>query len=334
MNNAGRIVLLAGTTQWIMWELRAVIELGFVRKLIILFPSKTKSNFGEQYLDIRSAFKGSEWAPAVECVLLNNVRCIAFSDSNGVVAVHCKSRSRNADRFAVLLADYVTTPAVVPTFDPSPDPRAGTASRRLAFAINAILLVSVMSSLLMPLFYRDRDGWWFLMAGIVVIVWVSYFVISDLLGGSVGYLVCGIRAVTESNARPSVRDAILRALFAFLPSGYFYNFRRSISGTLIVKASHAVNKRAICALLWLVIVAFGSAIGSAVYRAEPTWLFVGHFKRLPRADVAEQFGKLQVGNMHVDSNFVGLNSAINVRQAHRPMSASTLQDTPVMAIGN
>ena len=78
---AALIVLLAGLTQWVRWEMRQIVELGYSRKLIILMPElsgwkhrkrRLRSDIAGKRLEaIRETFSGSPWEAGINepCVV-------------------------------------------------------------------------------------------------------------------------------------------------------------------------------------------------------------------------------------------------------------------------
>ena len=58
MKLASMIVVVAGTTHWLQWELSQIVNRGYTNKLIILF---TMTNTLNRFQVVRNAFHDSAW---------------------------------------------------------------------------------------------------------------------------------------------------------------------------------------------------------------------------------------------------------------------------------
>src|SRR5262249_53409073 len=106
MRAARLIVLLAGLTQWIRWEMRQIVELRYSRKLIILMPElsgwkhrkrRLRSDIARKRFEvIRETFSGSPWEAGInEPCVPEKIRSLTFGPDGQVTAVCAKSRSRD-----------------------------------------------------------------------------------------------------------------------------------------------------------------------------------------------------------------------------------------------
>ena len=124
MRAARLIVLLAGVTQWIRWEMRQIVELGYSRKLIILMPELSRwkqfrlrlarglssaTNIATKRLEvIREIFSGSLWEASInEPCLPEQIRSLIFGLGGQVTAVCARSRSRDCYQLAALISEYL-----------------------------------------------------------------------------------------------------------------------------------------------------------------------------------------------------------------------------------
>src|SRR5262249_37419679 len=119
MGAARLIVLLAGLTQWVRWEMKQIVELGYTQKLIILMPElyrwkefklkltrgfSAAADIARKRLEIiRETFSGSPWEAAINdpCVP-EKIRSLTFGPDGQVTAVCAKSRSRDCYQVAAL----------------------------------------------------------------------------------------------------------------------------------------------------------------------------------------------------------------------------------------
>ena len=118
---AGRlivIVLLAGLTQWVRWEMRQIVGLGYTQKLIILMPElsgwkhrkrRLRSDIARKRFEvIRETFSSSPWEAGInEPSVPENIRSLMFEPGGQVTAVCAKSRSRDCYQLAALISEYL-----------------------------------------------------------------------------------------------------------------------------------------------------------------------------------------------------------------------------------
>src|SRR5262249_4408542 len=105
MGAARLVVLLAGLTKWVRWEMRQIVELGYTQKLIILMPELsrwkefkwrlTRRDFisatdiaSKRLAIIRETFSGSPWEAAInEPCVPEKIRSFMFGSDGQVTAV-------------------------------------------------------------------------------------------------------------------------------------------------------------------------------------------------------------------------------------------------------
>jgi hypothetical protein len=124
MRAARLIVLLAGVSLWIRWEMRQIVELGYGRKLIILMPELSRwkqfrlrltrglssaTDIARKRLEvIRETFSGSPWETSInEPCAPEKVRSLTFGPDGQVTAVCARSRSRDCYELAALISEYL-----------------------------------------------------------------------------------------------------------------------------------------------------------------------------------------------------------------------------------
>jgi hypothetical protein len=126
MDQSCLIVVIAGTTHWIRWELREVVERGHTEKLILLFPNQLQSllwswslasrwsgnfNTGIRLTSVIEAFRGTPWEGALRDIAKRpeqrRIRSIVFAAGGGITLVRTNSDNRNASHLAALVAHYM-----------------------------------------------------------------------------------------------------------------------------------------------------------------------------------------------------------------------------------
>ncbi len=116
MDRAQIIVLMAGITHWVNWELQTIVARGHAGKLILVFPQsriflpwRRRRNLEMRVAAVRGAFAGSPWEPALASLSTpaQRLRCLAFEPTGHVVAITSRVRSRASYHLAALLAHYL-----------------------------------------------------------------------------------------------------------------------------------------------------------------------------------------------------------------------------------
>lgn len=104
------IVMLAGLTDWLAWEMKKVLEHGRADKLLLIFPKppapakgtkradwKPGKNTQERYAHALSAFAGSRWErPIASIADPERLLAIRFRPDDSIVAVVSKVRTKDA----------------------------------------------------------------------------------------------------------------------------------------------------------------------------------------------------------------------------------------------
>lgn len=110
MKAAGYIVLMAGTTHWVGWELKKVLDLGQASKLMVLFPQATrrlrrKKDFEGRLGVVRGACAGTVWQAGLSVPLdARRIRSVVFDPAGQVTVVTSRPRNRESFHLAALLA--------------------------------------------------------------------------------------------------------------------------------------------------------------------------------------------------------------------------------------
>jgi hypothetical protein len=124
MHAARLIVLLAGVSQWIRWEMKQIVELGYSRKLVILMPELSRwkqfrlsltrglssaTDIARKRLEvIRETFSGSPWEAGInEPCVPQEIRSLMFGLDRQVTAICARSRSRDCYQLAALISEYL-----------------------------------------------------------------------------------------------------------------------------------------------------------------------------------------------------------------------------------
>ena len=112
MTEASVIIMYCGTTQWVNWELRQVVQSGSATRLILMFPEIRKWWFWRRRRDIaartqqiREVFRDTPWTEELtEFSDFARLRAMLFRADGSMLMVKSRSRSRDAYHLAALIA--------------------------------------------------------------------------------------------------------------------------------------------------------------------------------------------------------------------------------------
>lgn len=104
MNEALLIAMIAGATEWIRWELSQILELGHVRRLVILLPLPYNA---ARWTNVVDGLAGTRWDPLLRALDPKNVILLQLRPDGGILAIR-KSASRvlQDDQLALAIAIY------------------------------------------------------------------------------------------------------------------------------------------------------------------------------------------------------------------------------------
>jgi hypothetical protein len=119
MEESSAIIMYAGTTHWVSWELKRIIDGGWTTKLILLFPPvlpfpgfRQRKWLAGQTQDIltrfnlaKQAFGGTQWAAAFDVISEpETVLCMRFDASGEIEVTRSARRSKDAYELAAAIA--------------------------------------------------------------------------------------------------------------------------------------------------------------------------------------------------------------------------------------
>lgn len=100
MNDSLFIAMIAGATEWIHWELQRILELGHVRRLVILLPPQRDD---ARWSNIVKAFAGTRWDPAMRALDTQSVILVQLRPDGGIFAIR-KTASRILQDYQLAIA--------------------------------------------------------------------------------------------------------------------------------------------------------------------------------------------------------------------------------------
>ena len=153
--DARLIVLMAGTTHWIGWELKKIVDAGRTNKLIVLFPPikklRRKKNAEQRLEMVRVAFAGTIWKPALDKLdRPSRIRSIVFEPSGSVVVVTSRPRNRESYHLAALIAQHLLQPSRIAVSTGADawieSPRKRGARRSLRVAVATLCVAAALGA--------------------------------------------------------------------------------------------------------------------------------------------------------------------------------------------
>ncbi len=100
------IILIAGKTAWVQWELTNILALGRVAELLIVFPRIGNSERAERWQNLKSAFLGTPWSAAADTIDVAGALAI-FVCGEGFVAITSRGARESDYQSALRVATYL-----------------------------------------------------------------------------------------------------------------------------------------------------------------------------------------------------------------------------------
>jgi hypothetical protein len=307
MQSSSAIVLLAGTTKWIDWELTKIVDSGYLQKLILIFPRvprlarwKARREADVHFEALRASFEGTIWERNLEQIEKGeNLRGMVFKADGGLDVIVSRPRSIMSFEWAAFLAHFWQNQD-----SPSPfarecrDVRAGLLQRRTAVLLDLSLLCCVLAPLELIAWYGSIGILSLLFAGTAVIALPLYYTICEcLLGATAGQAITGIRLLSDDGRRPRVKTVLKRAELSLL-SRAFPGIKAVATSTEMVRNKLAPRFRVLAALAWALAVGGGILSTAWLHRTVPTLLFApGGFREIPASALLQSTGTMRAGNV-------------------------------------
>jgi hypothetical protein len=114
------IVMIAGKTSWIQWELTNVLKQDRIAALLIVFPRITEGDRNERWQNLKAAFGDTAWSAAMEHVDIARALAVFIGADRGIVVVKSRKANQSDYEAALQVATYLMRSAspVVPSTAP------------------------------------------------------------------------------------------------------------------------------------------------------------------------------------------------------------------------
>jgi hypothetical protein len=114
IGRAGRIIMIAGTTHWVRWELASTIEQGSLDKLLVVFPRLTDAERAARWENLKPAFQATRWEQSAAQVTVARALALLVGE-DGRFAIITSRRGHESDYEAALrIAAYLMRPSTQP----------------------------------------------------------------------------------------------------------------------------------------------------------------------------------------------------------------------------
>lgn len=123
MTEASVIVMYAGLTNWVSWELAKIIETGSFLKLILIIPEVTgearavrAEKVSLRLERLSQVLKGTRWSNSfAELRNIEDVRAMLLKDDGSILVVRSRPHNRDSYHLAALIAHYIMLNQATPS---------------------------------------------------------------------------------------------------------------------------------------------------------------------------------------------------------------------------
>src|SRR5215467_13562950 len=114
------IIMIAGKTQWVQWELANVLRQDRIAALLIVFPRITEADRNERWQNLKAAFGDTAWSAAMEGVDIARALAVFIAADRGIVVVKSRNANQSDYEAALRVATYLMRSAalIVPIATP------------------------------------------------------------------------------------------------------------------------------------------------------------------------------------------------------------------------
>jgi len=331
MDESRLIVLMAGQTKWVGWELQEIVNRGHASKFVLLFPQikvrfwkrgGRNADAAERLRVLCTAFRGTIWESGLlqlqEQHKPGRIRSVAFNPNGYVIATTSKPKNRESYHLAALVAhNFVQSwqgkgtavaRAKEDAFAEAVKNLAGLPARSFAAILDAILIVTVYSAATYKL---PENVPHILRVGILAVLGIAYYFFCEALTGTtVGKTIVGIEVRAKGGERCNALGALTRNIFrtvdaigVYLVGFLLANSSRlrqrlgdRLAGTLVVKKHRSVFLRVLVGAVWIAFFCIG--VSRVVESAPPLSEITDPMTPLPAKIPVTSTGHLRVGNFN------------------------------------
>ena len=101
------IILIAGKTHWVQWELANVIRQDRITGLLIVFPRITEADRNERWQNLKPAFSDTSWSASMERVDIAGALAVFITADRGIVVIKSRKANESDYETALRVATYL-----------------------------------------------------------------------------------------------------------------------------------------------------------------------------------------------------------------------------------
>jgi hypothetical protein len=109
------IIVIAGKTHWVKWELANVLRQDRIAGLLIVFPRITEADRTERWQNLKPAFGDTSWSAAMERVDIAGALAVFISADLGIVVIKSRKANQSDYETALRVATYLMRQRPSPT---------------------------------------------------------------------------------------------------------------------------------------------------------------------------------------------------------------------------
>jgi hypothetical protein len=108
------IIVIAGKTHWVQWELANVLKQDRIAGLLIVFPRITEVDRNERWQNLKPAFCDTSWSAAMERVDIAGALAVFIAADLGIVVIKSRKANESDYETALRVATYLMRPRPSP----------------------------------------------------------------------------------------------------------------------------------------------------------------------------------------------------------------------------
>jgi hypothetical protein len=101
------IIMIAGKTNWIQWELANVLRQDRIAALLIVFPRIAEADRNERWQNLKAVFGDTAWSAAMEGVDIASALAVFIAADRGIVVVKSRKANQSDYEAALRVATYL-----------------------------------------------------------------------------------------------------------------------------------------------------------------------------------------------------------------------------------
>ena len=101
------VIVIAGKTHWVQWELANVLKQDRIAGLLIVFPPISEADRNERWQNLKPAFSDTSWSAAMERVDITRALALFMTENRGIVVIKSRKTNESDYETALRVATYL-----------------------------------------------------------------------------------------------------------------------------------------------------------------------------------------------------------------------------------